>query len=392
MKDLSRQDMDDRLELSQYLYEMPGESYNNITYFEPESLGYFPMPQYYFDKFGHFGNYIATYSSITQKDLENFLSTNGYTNIWVRKYPASKIKTILTNQEIFVKGSVMMLLVHDYKSEMDEEGKFCETEERLSTSFKILYKDWSDIEPLLSIVKDNPTVEEAPQGCINLIVRNSQGGLSTKSFNTKIEDFDVALHYGDSFKSVYDHILDKLNTNLGKGIVLLHGAPGCGKTSLVKLLTKHIKRKDVIFCPPYMVEAIGSPEFIPFLLQNPNSILVIEDAERVLLSRDSGESSSQGVSSLLNLSDGVLADCLNIQVIATFNTSKNNIDKALLRKGRLIGEYHFGPLSVEDSNRLLEHLGKTARVTTPSTLADIYGIDEVEIKSKEEKPTIGFNR
>ena len=84
-----------------------------------------------------------------------------------------------------------------------------------------------------------------------------------------------------------------------------------------------------------------------------------------------------------------VGDCLNIQVIATFNMKREKIDQALLRKGRLIAEHRFDKLSIEESNKLLKHLGKDNKVNEAMTLADIYNIDE-ELFRVDEKLKIGF--
>jgi ATP-dependent 26S proteasome regulatory subunit len=96
-----------------------------------------------------------------------------------------------------------------------------------------------------------------------------------------------------------------------------------------------------------------------------------------------------GVSNILNLTDGILGDCLNIQIIATFNMKREKIDQALLRKGRLIAEHKFDKLSINEVNKLLEYIGKEGKVTEPMTLADIYNIDE-ELFKVEENLKIGF--
>ena len=54
---------------------------------------------------------------------------------------------------------------------------------------------------------------------------------------------------------------------------------------------------------------------------------MIEDAENILIDREAGGSSA--VSALLNLTDGLLSDCLNIQIICTFNTDLSKLDRAL---------------------------------------------------------------
>jgi hypothetical protein len=162
-------------------------------------------------------------------------------------------------------------------------------------------------------------------------------------------------------------------------------------TSYLKYLTKFIKNKDILFIPPSMAEMLSEPSIIPFLMEKRNSILLIEDGEKVITDRQ-GNGSSAGVSNILNLTDGILGDCLNIQVIVTFNMEKERIDQALLRKGRLIAEHKFDKLSIEETNRLLKHLKKDYVSDKPLMLADIYNIDADEVKSTKSGGTIGFKR
>lgn len=136
-----------------------------------------------------------------------------------------------------------------------------------------------------------------------------------------------------------------------------------------------------------MADRIANPEFVPFLKDYPNSILIIEDAESILMKRNGSETSA--VSNLLNLSDGLLSDCFNIQIICTFNTDLTSIDKALLRKGRLIAKYEFKELTVQKSNELLHSLGHDEIVKEEMSLAEIYNIHEREFDL--ERKRIGFN-
>jgi SpoVK/Ycf46/Vps4 family AAA+-type ATPase len=200
---------------------------------------------------------------------------------------------------------------------------------------------------------------------------------------------ELDLNYGESFKEVHQTIIGRLNKKNDKGIILLHGQHGTGKTSYIKYLTSLIEDKDILFIPPSMAEMLSDPSMIPFLMDHKDSILIIEDAERVIGDRESGNVSSAGVSNVLNLTDGILGDCLSIQIIATFNMRKENIDKALLRKGRLIAEHKFDKLNVEDTNKLLKHLNKDTEVKEGMTLADIYNID-VEVHKTIKTSKLGF--
>jgi hypothetical protein len=220
------------------------------------------------------------------------------------------------------------------------------------------------------------------------LVKSEMGHMDTEEFDLFVPPMELELNYGSEFSKIHDVIVKKLNENNGKGIILLHGDPGTGKTSYIKHLTTLIKDKDILFIPPSMAEMLSEPTIIPFLMDHKNSVLIIEDAERVISDRE-GNGSPAGVSNILNLTDGILGDCLSIQIVATFNMKREKIDQALLRKGRLIAEHKFSKLDVDDTNKLLKHLKKDHEVSEGMTLADIYNID-VELFKAANKSKIGF--
>ena len=185
---------------------------------------------------------------------------------------------------------------------------------------------------------------------------------------------NLKIHYGEEFEIVHNKIIDALKkTEESQGLVLLHGLPGSGKTHYIRYLINEITKKDLIYIPPDMVASILTPEFFPFMFKRcRNSILIIEDAENIIKSRESGGTTTQALANLLNLSDGLLGDSLNQTIIATFNCNLNTIDPALLRKGRLIARHEFGKLNIENAQKLSETLGFNLKITEPMTLAEIY--------------------
>jgi hypothetical protein len=222
------------------------------------------------------------------------------------------------------------------------------------------------------------------------LIKSEMGHLDLEEYDLPIPEMDLELNYGKKFSKIHKVIVERLNTENDKGIILLHGEPGTGKTSYLKYLTKQIKDKEILFIPPSMAEILSEPSIIPFLMEHKNSILIIEDAERVISDRETNGSPA-GVSNILNLTDGILGDCLGIQIIATFNMKREKIDPALLRKGRLIAEHKFESLNIEETNKLLVKLGKNVEVDNGMVLADIYNIDTEVFKTQKENK-IGFNR
>ena len=211
-------------------------------------------------------------------------------------------------------------------------------------------------------------------------------GFDTKTLEVKKPKLNIADNYNDDFLSVHEIIKTRLNRKFDNGLVLLHGPPGTGKTSYVRYLSTII-RKKIIFLPVNMAKQITEPNFTPFLIENANSVFVIEDAESLIIDRVHNNEPS--VSTLLNLCDGLLSDCFNIQVICSFNVDISKVDKALMRKGRIIALYEFKELTVTKAQQLSNKLGYNALITKPATLSEIYNPGQCEYSPPKLK-AVGF--
>ncbi len=229
--------------------------------------------------------------------------------------------------------------------------------------------------------------KEKRKPTISLLVK-TYNGIEIKDIAITKPKLSIHENYNDNFKDICQIIFKRLSKKNEKGIVLLHGKPGTGKTSYIRYLIASLK-KNVIFLTPNMASEITNPDLIPILIHNPNSIFVIEDAENIIVDRDKNGSSP--VSALLNVSDGLLSDCLNIQIICSFNTDISRIDSALMRKGRLIAKYEFKELATEKAQFLSNKLGFKSRINSPMTLAEIYNQNESDFQQKKIRNPIGFN-
>lgn len=285
--------------------------------------------------------------------------------------------------------SSQVLLVNDSKEIFIEVHSSIDSLKNNLSKIEIYYNlKNGELETQLNL--DDLVQFERPKKRANIqLVKSDHGHLDTEEYDLFVAEMNLELNYGKPFLKVHDAIVNRLNKANDKGIILLHGDPGTGKTSYIKYLTTLINDKDILFIPPSMAEMLSEPSIIPFLMEHKNSILIIEDAERVISDRE-GNGSPAGVSNILNLTDGILGDCLSIQIIATFNMKREKIDQALLRKGRLIAEHKFESLSVSETNTLLKHIEKDFESSEPMCLADIYNIDE-EVFRVVNKSKIGFN-
>ncbi len=242
------------------------------------------------------------------------------------------------------------------------------------------------VEAIVKAVRKFRKRHTKTQPKISLLI-HSTGGLDTKSFSITKPKLNIEYNYNDDFLEVHKTIIKRLSKKNDKGLVLLHGKPGTGKTSYIRYLISSIK-KQVIFLPPNLAGAVTNPDLMTVLIDNPNCIFVIEDAENIVIDRE--RTGHSAVSALLNISDGLLSDCLNIQLICSFNTDIAKVDNALLRKGRLIARYEFKELEALKANELSKKLGFDTTFHEPATLTAIYNQGEKEFAEGKRRSGIGF--
>jgi hypothetical protein len=254
-------------------------------------------------------------------------------------------------------------------------------------NMSILFEGCNEAKADLIVEKMTPFKVEKAGNEIHMVIASSDG-LETKKVNFKKPNVVLERHYNDDLIPLHNKVVAALNEENRSGLILFHGVPGTGKSTYIRSLICGLQ-KNVIFMTPELAGSLGSPEISKFLIKNAESIFVIEDAEQLLVSRDSGKNSS--ISTLLNLTDGILGESLGIQIIATFNSNLHNIDRALLRKGRMLALYEFKPLDIHKSASLLSELGvDDVDVKSPMTLADIYNFNEQEYQVLSQRTSIGF--
>jgi ATPase family associated with various cellular activities (AAA) len=204
------------------------------------------------------------------------------------------------------------------------------------------------------------------------------------------------LYYRDGMNAWVTEWLGTLNTRR-YGLTVLTGAPGTGKTTLLRSLAHWLVDSHVFyFMPAARFASVESGEIVTFWANENRSsklrkVLILEDAESVLLRR--GDDNREKVATLLNLTDGMLGDALGLHVVCTLNSELADLDPALLRPGRLVAHRDFELLTTEEARRLASVLGMSAPRGDRVSLAELFNHSDSPSSTRPASPrrSMGFH-
>ena len=223
---------------------------------------------------------------------------------------------------------------------------------------------------------------------INLITVDEYG-LSSNLISLSHKVFhNEAYPYVDS-----NSLLESINSG-ESGIILFHGKPGTGKSSYLQyMINSEEYNAKWCYLDSSLLKRIRGEHLLKFLLSHTTDektpiVMVCEDCEDILKER------SDVTSMILNLTDGLLSQSINFKFIGTFNCDVDKIDRAILRKGRLMYKQEFLPLNNIESKSLADKLeiDSSLIVEDNYVLTDIYNIqaESFENKKKGKVGKIGF--
>lgn len=216
--------------------------------------------------------------------------------------------------------------------------------------------------------------EDDKRRYINIVSSMPREGLRLNKYEIKrpkIQDLD--LYYGWGFQEKHKRFVNQIHQKEKSGLFIFHGLTGSGKTNYIRYLISQTRRDtNFIFYPITLLRELADPQLITFISDYQHSVLIIEESEDTVQARDNFNSDRASIANLLNISDGLLSDVLNLKIISTFNTDIKNLDRALLREGRLLGIHKFDKISVESANRIAMINNIDKEFTEPVTLAQIF--------------------
>ena len=216
-----------------------------------------------------------------------------------------------------------------------------------------------------AFINDNlvPIVCENKQRNLSVCTSGSYG-FSKSSIEVRPFDCDIKRNYNDDIP--YDRLMELINSP-EEELILLHGEPGTGKTSIIKKLIYDNPKVEFIYFDFKLLTSFSDTRIFDFLSEHKQHVFIIEDCEKLFTNRNNG---NEFLNSMLNLTDGIIGEAFGIKFVCTFNCPPSEIDKAVMRKGRLSLIYEFKRLSLEKTKAILP------TATEPMTLAQLYNSDD----------------
>ena len=246
-----------------------------------------------------------------------------------------------------------------------------------NASLKIVTTSEDDLRKAARIAETVLRDDAPDKGFVYALAKSAMGGYFLQRIGAAGNPVERDNYDAETLAS-FDHVKQDFGTDAPCGrLVIMAGAPGTGKTFLVRSLLGDVTKAAFVLVPPHMVRDLGSPEMLPALVTARSDgltgpiVLVIEDADQVLVNRNAGDMSA--ISSLLNLGDGILGSALDVRILATTNAAKIEMDPATRRPGRLCSYMEVRPLKAEHAARVLHRLtGKSVLANRSMTLAEVY--------------------
>jgi hypothetical protein len=348
----------------------------------------FALNDYLFawEQFGERPSKIIFYEPIEFQAFQSFISNYTSTELCtlIEVFPVGD--TGVKNKKVTLKldENVLLSYTHfDSETEDDDNNLITELTIFYCNKSKEFVDDFiSKFEDLLNTYEEY-TDDNQSSNTFSLTLGTSGLELNSVKF-LEIDQENIDLYYNDkTFKQV--NKLSKSLKKVSKGLSIIHGHRGTGKSSLVNYLSTKIE-KPFIFIPcPLFDTIVLSPEFKTFLNKNKDSVIILDDAD--IYFSELYSKSNIFTNNITQLVDGLDSDDYRVQIIAILNLKEvDQIDHILLQCNNLIDVICLDSLESSKVKDLCKHLNIKNKFTSPTNIRNIIHKRQDYVDTKD----IGF--